>query len=225
MPVSTDNIIKEDDLAQWPYLDGISIRHIQADVELLIGTNASKLLEPWEVICNSQGIGPYAIRTLLGWVINGPPSRKEMSRDDVKFMEIVKDSIRLEDGHYSLKLPFKIEASLPNNRCVAKQCILGMKRKFEKNEKFHQEYTNFLNDVISKGYAECVPEHQVERCDGKVWYIPHHGVYHPKKATLPVVFYCGAEFKGKSLNSQLLQGPYLTSSLLGILTRFRQEPV
>lgn len=28
-------------------------------------------MEPWEVI-NSQGDGPYAIRTLLGWVINGP---------------------------------------------------------------------------------------------------------------------------------------------------------
>lgn len=49
--------------------------------------------------------------------------------------------------------------------------------------------------------------------------------YHPKKGTLRVVFDCGAEFRGKSLNSQLLQGPHLTSSLLGVVTRFRQEPV
>lgn len=40
-------------------------------MDLLIGTNASKLMEPWEVI-NSVGDGPYAIKTLLGWVINGP---------------------------------------------------------------------------------------------------------------------------------------------------------
>ncbi len=32
---------------------------------MLIG----KLLEPWEVV-NCHGDGPYAIRTLLGWVIN-----------------------------------------------------------------------------------------------------------------------------------------------------------
>lgn len=40
-------------------------------MELLIGTNAPKLMEPWEII-NSQGKGPYAVRTLLGWVVNGP---------------------------------------------------------------------------------------------------------------------------------------------------------
>ena len=40
-----------------------------------------------------------------------------------------------------------------------------------------------------------------------------------------MVFDCGATFQGVSLNSELLQGPNLTSSLLGVLTRFRQEPV
>lgn len=53
-------------------MDGVGVPHIQADVEL-IGTNASKLLEPREVV-NSHGDGPYAIRhyALLVWVINGP---------------------------------------------------------------------------------------------------------------------------------------------------------
>lgn len=46
MPVSTNNMIKEEDLAKWPYLGGVGIPHIQAEVELLIGTNTSKMLEP-----------------------------------------------------------------------------------------------------------------------------------------------------------------------------------
>ena len=70
-----------------------------------------------------------------------------------------------------------------------------------------------------------MPEQQLEGREGKVWYIPHHGVHHPKKGTLRVVFDCGASFKGTSLNSKLLQGPDLTNSLLGVLTRFRQESV
>lgn len=40
-----------------------------------------------------------------------------------------------------------------------------------------------------------------------------------------MVFDCGAAYKGTSLNHQLLQGPNLTSTLLGVLRRFRLEPV
>ncbi len=39
------------------------------------------------------------------------------------------------------------------------------------------------------------------------------------------MFDCSAVFKGVSLNSQLQQGPNLTNTLLGVLTRFRQEHV
>ena len=40
-----------------------------------------------------------------------------------------------------------------------------------------------------------------------------------------MVFDGGATYQGTSLNSELLQGPNLTRSLLGDLTCFRQEPV
>ncbi|KAL7841259.1 hypothetical protein SRHO_G00249500 [Serrasalmus rhombeus] len=94
-----------------------------------------------------------------------------------------------------------------------------------RDEVFRSEYTEYLTEVISRGHAEIVPQHQLEGEDGKVWYIPHHGVHHPKKGTLRVVFDCGAAFKGTSLNSELLQGPDLTSTLFGVITRFRLEPV
>lgn len=40
-----------------------------------------------------------------------------------------------------------------------------------------------------------------------------------------MVFDCAATFQGTSLNDQLLQGPDLTNGLVGVLLRFRQEPV
>jgi len=49
--------------------------------------------------------------------------------------------------------------------------------------------------------------------------------FDPQKGSLRVVFDCGATYKVTSLNSQLLQGPNLTNSLVGVLVRFRREPV
>lgn len=110
---------------------------------------------------------------------------------------------------------------MPNNLCVARQRICGLRKRFQKNASFKKEYTDFLSDVICKGYAEQVLQYHLKACEGKEWYIPHQEVYHPKKGTLQVVFDCGAEFKGVSLNSQLLQGPNLTSTLVGVLLAFQ----
>ena len=105
---------------------------------------------------------------------------------------------------------------------VMKQRLLGLKRKFLRNEQFYEEYKTCLNGMISKGYAEQEPVHQLDGGSGKFG-ISLTTVY--RKRTLRVVFDCGAACKGTSLNQQLLQGPNLTSTLLGILIRFRQEPV
>ncbi|KAL4009415.1 hypothetical protein ACER0C_003267 [Sarotherodon galilaeus] len=252
MPVTTDNFVKEEDLVRWPYLSKVQIPHIMANVDLLIGCNAPKLLEPWEVI-HSQGNGPYAIRTALGWVINGPTEdgksnldskhpptvvnrisvckleemlksqynydfnekvteEKGLSREDLKFMKIMEKSATMEDGHYCLKLPFKKDKiKMPNNFSIVKQRL--------------HKYKNFMDEMLSNGYAEQIPSQQLSCENGKKWYIPHHAVYHSRKRSIRIVFDCGASFQGTLLNKQLLQGPNLTSTLLGVLLRFRQDPV
>lgn len=78
-----------------------------------------------------------------------------------------------------------------------------------------------MSKLLRKNYAEQVPLQQLSGEKGKVWYMPHHGVHHPRKGSLHVVFDCGASFQKVCLNGELLQGPNLTSSLLGVLTRFR----
>lgn len=70
MPVSKDDMVTSEDLIKWLYLSKVHMPSIQSEVDLLIGTNAPKLLEPWEVIY-SHGNGPYAVRTVLDWVVNG----------------------------------------------------------------------------------------------------------------------------------------------------------
>ena len=46
-----------------------------------------------------------------------------------------------------------------------------------------------------------------------------------KPDKIRVVFDCSVTFKGQSLNDHLLQGPDLTNSLVGVVCRFRKEPI
>lgn len=268
MPVHRGNIPREKDLQGWAHLKSVHLPEIDAEVELLIGTNVPKCLEPMEVIHSVDG-GPYAIRTILGWTVNGPlkgeseeamdcgqtelsvnrvsvvdleelwqkqfktdfpecsvDEQSGMSRDDHKFMELVTNSAEQVNGHYQINLPLRNkDLNMPNNRKIVEQRASCLKRRLQKDSSFHADYTAFMNDLVTKGYAERVPEEELERCDGQIWYIPHHGVYHPTKGKIRVVFDCGASFKGTSLNAQLLQGPDLTSLLIGVVTRFRKESV
>ena len=115
---------------------------------------------------------------------------------------------------------------MPVNRSQAEPSGSYLKRKLCSDTKLRENYVAFLVEVISAGYAEKVPQNVLHRSDGKVWFIPHHGVYHHKKPDkIRVVFNCSAQFHGTSLNNELFQGPDLTNSLLGVLIRFRQEPV
>ena len=53
-----------------------------------------------------------------------------------------------------------------------------------------------------------------------------NGVYNGNKPNkLRVVFDCSAECKGASLNNELMSGPDLTNQIVGVLMRFRQEPI
>ena len=134
--------------------------------------------------------------------------RNQMSVEDKRFTSVMESSKELRNGHYYLPLPFKdSNVTMPNNYQQAQQRVMSLKRKLEKNEQYHKEYATFLEAVIEKGHAEVVPRDELETQSGKRWYIPHHGVHHPKKGSLRVVFDCSASFQGTSLNNKLIQGP------------------
>ena len=82
-----------------------------------------------------------------------------------------------------------------------------------------------MKDLILQ-CAEEILLHGLKVQDGKVNYVLHTGVYHPKKpGQIRVVFDCSAQFNGVILNDYFLQGPVLMNDLLVILCRFRKESV
>ncbi|KAK7909879.1 hypothetical protein WMY93_014563 [Mugilogobius chulae] len=97
IPVCKTNIPRQQDIERWDHFKPIRIPELDADVELLIGTNAAKLMEPWEII-NSKNNGPYAVKTLLGWVINGPLNSSDASQRSCPTIHVNRISIvKLEE--------------------------------------------------------------------------------------------------------------------------------
>lgn len=72
------------------------MKEIDADIEILIGMNVPKAMKPGHII--SQGNGPNAAKTLLGWGVNGPLNfcsvMEESGPVSVTFNRISKENLR-----------------------------------------------------------------------------------------------------------------------------------
>ena len=79
-----------------------------------------------------------------------------------------------------------------------------------------------MQEYLDCKFVSVVPDNEIPTA-GKTWYVPHHCVSTSSK--FRIVFDCSAKYQGTSLNDNLLQGPDLTNSLVGVFLRFRQEPI
>ena len=119
----------------------------------------------------------------------------EIPYEDKKFLKIMEDLVVKVEKHYETPLSMRnLQMMLPNNRVMAGKGAHYLKRKFRKDELYFSHYKDFMNEIVEKGYARVSDR---TPADGKLWYLPLHGVYHPAKPTKPnkicIVFDCSAE--------------------------------
>ena len=150
---------------------------------------------------------------------------KTLSIDDIQFLKTMNAEIHKDhDGYVTMPLPLK---NLPSQSNRSKEMAMKRLKLLEKkliDPKFAQHYHSFMNEIINQGDAERIPDNELDKPDS--WYIPHFGVYHPKKPEkIRVVFDGSAKVGGACLNDFLMQGPDQMNSLVGILLRFRREQV
>ncbi|XP_042611086.1 uncharacterized protein LOC109074690 [Cyprinus carpio] len=146
------------------------------------------------------------------------------SIDDLTFLQLMdKGFVKDESGSWEAPLPFgNPRRPLPNNRQQAHQRLMSLQRAFQKRPSMKEDFLEFMQGILDNNHAELAPPSEGR----EVWYLPIFGVYHPHKpGKIRVVFDSSARFEGVSLNEVLLQGPNLNNSLLGVLLRFRKEPV
>lgn len=147
------------------------------------------------------------------------------SVDDQKFIQMMdREFAKNEEGNWIAPLPFKTpRPQLPNNRSMALKRAHILKASLEKDPVKKEHFVSFMERIMENGHAEVAPPlEQSAEC----WYLPLFGVYHPKKKDqIRVVFDSSAKYNDISLNNVLMSGPDLANSLVGVLLRFRSEPV
>ena len=128
-------------------------------------------------------------------------------------------------GTISLKLPFRQETpDLPDSLPMAER-LTWLKGKMQREPIFGSKYTSEVEKDIAEGASRQVPDDELVNLK-LIWYLPDHAVWHPKKPEdLRVVLDCTSWSGGKLLNQQLLRGPENTSSLIGVILRFRVEKI
>ena len=102
---------------------------------------------------------------------------KEISYEDKRFLKIMLKETSKVGKHHQLPLPLRNDnMSLPNNQSMVEKRLMHLKKWFQKDCKFYEDYNKFMEEIISKGYSR---EAKTNSPDGRTWYLPHHGVYHP----------------------------------------------
>ncbi len=149
-----------------------------------------------------------------------------MSVEDKAFLEIMDREVFMDDSNsWVAPLPFNQEprCKLPNNRAQTVKRLSTLRHTLGKKPDMKEHMVAFMQRIFEAGHAEPAPPLSGEQ---ECWFLPIFGVYHPRKpGQVRAVFDSSAKQDDISLNGILLSGPDLNNTLLGVLTRFRKEPV
>lgn len=179
-----------------------------------------------QTICSNDNLESRILKLLSSdFETNQADEIKTLSIEDIQFLKTMKAQVYKDsDGYITMPLPLKNTPSMYNRSKIMAMNRFKLLQKKLANPTFSQHYHTFMHDILNKGDAELVPLSDIDKPNA--WYIPHFGVYHPKKpGKIRVVFDGSAKVGGLCLNDLLLQGPDQLNSLVGILMRFRKESV
>ena len=147
----------------------------------------------------------------------------EPSQQDKRVIDLWEKEVRIENSHYVLPIPWKDEhPDFPYNFYMAHNQLKSLYKRLDRDG-IREKYDEGIQNMLDRGYAEHVPEDELNLRDGSVLYLPHHPVISESKpGKVRIVMNCAAKFHGVSLNSQVLLGPDLLNNLLHVVLRFRQ---
>ncbi|CAM4718193.1 unnamed protein product [Leuciscus chuanchicus] len=227
---------------RYRHLQGLAIPPIDgAQPTLLIGSDNADLIVPIEPVHLGPPGGPAAVKTKLGWTLQGPAKylQQQLPTTQCLFTKVSSPSVELFSQVERLwqldTLPFKSDRLVTSSRQdkYSVDLLEAETIRVEVNG-VHRYATPLLRvpnmpklqEEIKKleiaGYATKIDSCEADSSE-ESWFLPHHMVRHNGKER--IVFNCSFQLGRQSLNNYLLPGPALGPSLLGVLLRFREHRV
>ncbi|XP_052820244.1 uncharacterized protein LOC128246076 [Mya arenaria] len=159
----------------------------------------------------------------------GVQEKSVMSMKDRDIYESTEKTVKFEDNHYVVEIPWKENRNeLLNNYEMAKRRLESTEKKLRKEPVVEKMYNETLQGYLTKGYIEKVEtDEKEESLKENNWLLPHFPVVKMNKDTTKVriVFDASASCKGASLNDVIEQGPSLQNNLFDVLLRFRRDKI
>ncbi|XP_071576350.1 uncharacterized protein [Temnothorax nylanderi] len=159
------------------------------------------------------------------WQLDEIPASPPYSQEDRHCEELFARTTRRDpaSGRLVVSYPFtKDNPCFVGTRELALKRFRALERRFKLDPDFKTNYAKFMQDYLDNDYMK--PIRQPFPADGRVFYLPHHGVFKADSTTtkLRVVFDASSrDLNGVSLNQVLQSGPKLQTDIFVILLRFR----
>ncbi|XP_062539161.1 uncharacterized protein LOC134207463 [Armigeres subalbatus] len=149
--------------------------------------------------------------------------------DEMRSRKILEETTsRLPSGRFQTGLLWKNDhIDFPDSKPMAESRLKSLERRLRQKPELFENLKQQIVEYVEKGYAHKITQEEV-LCSNprKVWYLPLGVVVHPKKpGKVRIVWDAAATVQGQSLNSALLPGPDLLSSLPSVLSKYRQRQV
>lgn len=154
------------------------------------------------------------------------PSNALIAKTDERALKIMGETLRATENGYEIGLLWKKDkVELPDSFETALKRFLQQEQKLEKDQPLKTWYHEKINEYVAKGYLKKLSPEEYMIENPKTFYLPHFIAINKNKQKPSMVFDAAAKIEGISLNSQLLSGPDMTASSLGIKMCFRENSI
>ncbi|XP_058447516.1 uncharacterized protein LOC131427935 [Malaya genurostris] len=147
-----------------------------------------------------------------------------LSKDDERAEQLLKSLTRVKGKRYETGLLWRgDDIKLPDSKPMASRRLVCLEKRMQRDPCLAESLKEKVRDYERRGYIEKLTERQLSAKYPRVWYLPIFPVTNLNKpGKLRIVWDAAAKVAGVSLNSCLLTGPDLLTSLVSVLHRFRE---